>query len=320
MAAIYEPHDGPGSLWSASRSLLRWVPITLDDDEEVLVGLVGGDADRRTLAGLMAHVGLNDAGLLVAELDGDGGRYVQLISDDCGVRIESVSDAFLDPGRSLTDEQVGALRRRGFAAPDDNHVNWYRFEDVFSATALADLVLGTLADTHGARAGDVVRVKVALAASSPESVRRTTDEGVALDFEAPNVAHVAEALALRMQESIDVVGIDRLFTTLEQPRWPYYAHLGSNLDGGLLTEVSGNFHLNPDDCLDDDQDKRLRALGWNPPVEDPSDAPETQTPNYTRVWPAPFDLRAACWHVALTLAAIYGLDPEDPILVDVALL
>lgn len=159
-----------------------------------------------------------------------------------------------------------------------------------------------------------------MAASSPDSVRGTTNEALALDVEAPDVAHVGEALALRMQESIDVVGIDRLFATLEQPRWPYYALLGSNFDGGLLTEVSGNFHLNPDYHLDDDQDKRLRALGWNPPAEGPSDDPQIPAPNYTRAWPAPFDLRAACWHVALTLVAVYGLDTEDPILVDVALL
>lgn len=32
------------------------------------------------------------------------------------------------------------------------------------------------------------------------------------------------------------------------------------------------------------------------------------------VWPAPFDFDAACWHVALTLAAVYGLQPDEPVL------
>lgn len=318
LAAIHEPSDGPEYLWNAGLSLLCEVPLTTDDDEEAIVALAGGDADRRKLAGLIAHVGLNRPSLLVAELDNGSGRYVQMISDDDALLIESVSDVFLEAGQHITAEQADALRRCGFEAPDDDNVNWY-CRDGYSVSGLADLLLATLFEVHGGRPGDVVRVHVALAANHPSSNTDTNTAAVALDLEHPNVVALAEALAERMKESIDLLGVDRIWASLEQPGWPYFAHLGSNMDDGLFTEVTGNFYLDDEHQLDEDQDNRLRVLGWGIPVDDPSDDYEIQPRNYTRVWPAPFDLHAACWHVAVTLAAVYGLDPTEPVLVEVRL-
>ncbi|HUP70669.1 MAG TPA: hypothetical protein VM142_12770 [Acidimicrobiales bacterium] len=241
-----------------------------------------------------------------------------MISDDDDLLVESVSDVFLEEDQHITVEQADALRRCGFEAPDDDHMNWYRREE-YSVSGLADLLLATMFEAHGARPGDVVRVRAALAASHPSSNTDTNTSAVPLDLEDPNVVALAEALAERIEESIDLLGVDRIWASLEQPNWPYFAHLGSNMDGGLFTEVAGNFYLDDEDRLDDDQDTRLRVLGWDIPVDDPTDDEEIQPRNYTKVWPAPFDLRAACWHVAVTLAAVYGIDPTEPVLVDVGL-
>jgi hypothetical protein len=104
------------------------------------------------------------------------------------------------------------------------------------------------------------------------------------------------------------LGVDATWATVSQPGFPAFAHLGSNLDGSLFTEVAGDIHL--EDELTDEQRGRLRALGWSDPVEGGGlgDA------NHTRVWTAPFDLDAACWHAVLTLVAVYGLDPGEPVL------
>ena len=80
------------------------------------------------------------------------------------------------------------------------------------------------------------------------------------------------------------------------------------------------FYLDGDDRLDGHKVAELRALGWNDPVMDSTDDPQVQPGNHTRIWPAPFDLDTACWHVALTPAAIYGLQPDEPVLVEMGLL
>ncbi len=124
---------------------------------------------------------------------------------------------------------------------------------------------------------------------------------------------IASALAERLRGWIDQFGVDSLWATVHQPASPYFAHLGSNLDGGLYTEVVGDESLDPADRLSDVHRARLRALRWT----DPSGPVDEGLANHSRVWPAPFDLDAACWHVVLTLLSVYGLDLDEPIFVTV---
>jgi hypothetical protein len=319
-AAIHEPGGGPEPLWDSAVDVLRRVLLDGDDSDQVVVVLAGGDADRRVMAGLVAHAGLNPPAVLVVEVDDGRGRYVQLMSQGArsGAVVESVGDDFLDASHPITDVQRQALAERGFRPPGNDHVNWRRYQEGFSVSELADLVLGTLAEVHGAGPGNDVRITLALAAAHPDSSQEMLDLPV-LDLETPTVPALARALAARLRESIDVVGIDRIWATVAQPGLPYFAHLGSNGDGGLFTEVTGNFYLD-DDRLNGRQLAELRALGWDDPVDDPSDDPEIQPRNHIRIWPAPFDLETACWFVALTLAAVYGLDSGEPVLVEVGLL
>ena len=193
-AALHEPSGGPEPLWDAALELLRWVPLDGDHRDEVVVTLAGGEADRRAVAGLIAHVGLNHPAILVVEVGDGRRRYVQLSSTDnprLGTIVESVSDHYLDASHPMTDAQRHALVERGFSPPDIDHVNWHRYQDGFSVSGLADLVLATLAEAHGVVPGDDVRVSLALAAVHPDSSQEMLGLPV-LDLETPACRRWAE--------------------------------------------------------------------------------------------------------------------------------
>lgn len=313
-----EPADGPEPLWREVMDLLRRLPLGEIGDEEVIVTLAGADADRRAIAGLVAHVAVHAPALLVAEVAARPGRYVQVLIDaDDRAYLESVSDAFLDDGDALDDEARHALLALGFEPPDDDHLNWHCASPV-SVSRLGDILHNTLVSVHGALAGDDVSVTLDRAANHPDNVA-AGDDPAALDLDDPSLPALAAALAARLADSIDVVGVDRIWATVNQPGWAYFAHLGSNMDGGLFTEVAGNSCLDPENHLDARRLARLRALGWEDPTDDSSDDAGNQPRNHTRIWPAPFDLHTACWHVALTLLAVYGLDLDEPVFVEVGL-
>ena len=139
----------------------------------------------------------------------------------------------------------------------------------------------------------------------------TTHNPSHLDLVEPTIDGVAAALAARLRDGIDTVGLDRLWVTVGQQHAPYVAHLGSNLDGQLFTEVTGDFYLDDDEQLDATQLAQLRALGWDDPIDDDSDDEELQPRNHTRIWPAPVDVDTATWHVVLTLVTVYGLEVDE---------
>jgi hypothetical protein len=322
-AAVQGPVRGYEPLCEAVLGLLLAVPIESDQAETVVVTLAGGDADRRAIARLVGHVRLSAPAVLVAEADDDRGRYVELVVADRprpSVVVESVGDGELEPSATINDAQRRALGERRFLPPDDDHVSWRRDGEGSSAIELADLLLETLAEVHGAGPGADVKVTVAgVTALDAESAHEVPDDPPALDLEEPTVPALAGALATRLRESIDVVGVDRIWASVSQPGSPYFANLGSNMDGGLFTEVTGNFYLDEEDHLDGEQIAQVQALGWDDPLDDPSDDEDLQPRNHTRIWPVPLDLDTACWHVAVTLVTVYGFDLEEPVLVEVGL-
>jgi hypothetical protein len=322
-ATVQGPVRGYEPLCEAVVGVLLAVPIESDQAETVVVTLAGGDADRRAMAGLVGHVSLSAPAVLLAEVDDDRRRYVQLVVGDRlrpSAVVESVGDGELEPSATISDAQRRALVERRFLPPDDDHVSWRRTEEGSSAIELADLLLETLAEVHGAGPGADVKVTVVgVAAPDAQSAHEVLDDPPALDLEEPTVPALAGALATRLRESIDVVGVDRIWAGVSQPGSPYFANLGSNMDGDLFTEVAGNFYLDDDDHLDGAQIAQLQAIGWDDPLDDPSDDEDLQPRNHTRIWPAPLDLDTACWHVALTLVTVYGLDLDEPVLAEVGL-
>lgn len=99
-AAVQGPVRGYEPLWEAIIGVLLKVPIESDQAETVVVTLAGGDADRRAMAGLVRHVRLSAPAVLLAEVDDDRGRYVQLAVADRprpSVVVESVGMASWSP-------------------------------------------------------------------------------------------------------------------------------------------------------------------------------------------------------------------------------
>ena len=319
-AAVHEPDVGPEPLWNAALRVLAPLPVDAGTDRPLI--LSGNEADRRAMAGALTQVRLNQPAFLTAKVDDGRGRYIQLMFDDAGmgcVLLESVGDDFLEEADAYTDAEHDALKRLGFAPPDDEHLNWNADDDDVSVTHLADVVLSVLAEVHGAQPGDAIRLSVALASHHPANELDSSDHPAVLAVDSPDVESIAEALASRLGEAIDTIGVDQLWVTVSQPGSAYFAHLGSNGDGALFTEVTGDFYLDLPDRLSDRRRGHLRALGWEDPIDDDSGDEDLQPRNHTRVWPAPFDVEAAAWHVVLTLVAVYDVDPDKPVLAEVDL-
>lgn len=221
-----------------------------------------------------------------------------------------MADAFLPPCGQLAADELAALAELGFAAPDVDELSWWLDTDG-SLLEIAALLLRTLRRVHGVDDGDTIVLSIALAALHPSSTPVVDPSALDAGGE-QTIDALARSLAARLRDGIATVGLDALWVTVAQEGVPYVAHLGSNLDGRLFTEVTGNFYLDDDERLDESQRARLRALGWDDPVDDDSDDEELQPRNHTRIWPSPVDVDAAAWHVVLTLASVYGLDTDEP--------
>lgn len=309
LAALHESPEGSEPLWSEARELLRRLPLGYAGDDELVLADAFGRG-RAMIAGLVAHAGWQAPAFVVLSTDDGRNRFVQLRVDDDGVVLESPSDPFLGGDDGLTGVEVAALEALGFQPPDGAHSLWWSVVDA-SAGEVAELVLATFAQVHGATGDDALEVTIAHAPDHPAN--EPEQHPAALDVDHGCLPDVAAALADRLRGWIDELGVDSVWATVHQPSSPYFAHLGSNLDGSLYTEVVGNELLAVDERLDERQRAQLRALGWGDPVGPAAEG----LANHERVWPAPFDLDAACWHVVLTLLSVYGFDLDDPVLVTV---
>jgi hypothetical protein len=234
----------------------------------------------------------------VLTVDDGSERYVQALVEGGTVHVESAAEEYLAPDQQLSPAERRALTRLGFQPPDGSTLNWWQDLPGGSVSEATDLLVATLREVHGA-ADLGVTATIARAAHHPANLEHA-DDPAAIDFDTPTVPSLADALTERLGGWMECLGVDAVWATVDQPGWPHFAHLGSNLDGSLYTEVSG-------DELSPDERTRLHALGW--------DDADAETEMHPRVWPAPFDLAVACWHVALTLVAVHGLQLDEPILV-----
>ena len=134
-----EPTDGPLAA-VAEEALVLW-SVTFDELAMELAGLVANLlADHRTF--------------LVIEHAGRATRYVQLLTYDRGLLVESVSDDYLEPGDQLTAADQGRLAELGFAPPAAEGLagspNWsIEFDTPVDVHRVAQLLVRTLVDVHG---------------------------------------------------------------------------------------------------------------------------------------------------------------------------
>jgi type III secretion system-like peptide-binding chaperone len=104
-------------------------------------------------------------------------RYVQgLTRPDCRLWLESVSNA--SQGNSCQANRLDAddereLARLGWHAPDRRSPNWYRELDVRRGPAAlaAELLVRTLAEVHGTKAGTPITVVIGRAVGRPDRRR-----------------------------------------------------------------------------------------------------------------------------------------------------
>lgn len=89
----------------------------------------------------------------------------------------------------------------------------------------------------------------------------------------------------------------------------------------MFTEVTGNFYLDDDDDRLNGQQVARASRSW---VERPAGRTPTTTrrssPATTPQSGRGLSTSTPPWHVALTLAVVYGLQPDEPVLVEVGLL
>lgn len=93
--------------------------------------------------------------------------------------------------------------------------------------------------------------------------------------------------------------------------FPYYVQFGLGVEGDAYAEaVSNDFIKDATATLDDEQDRRLRTLGWRSPDE--LDGKPVRRPrNYWRRWPGPAPLLEVATIGVVTLADVYSVRPAE---------
>ena len=314
LAALLEPRPGTDALWGLSRRLLSALPAA---DEATVGGHDVGEAGWVELAGLVAHAGWRRIAAVSIAADDGADRWVRVVFDRA-THVECVSDTFLPPDEHLSEAQRAALGALGLREPDEEHVHWWQTTQERPVAELVTQLRDLAERVHGLGPGDAVVVSIGEPKGHPDLLDPEDDPAV-LDIERRTVPLAAAALAERLRLGIEAVGIDALWLSVRQDISGWYAHITSDRNGGLAIDVAGEPGPELEDRLSDTQKEQLRVLGWRDP--EPG-LPEDQAgrDDFTRTWPPPFDVDLACWHLMVTIAAVYGLDPDEPIRASVSFL
>ena len=152
--AADDDHGAP--LERLARAVLRRPLVGLSTprlaDEDPDVWSVSFDELRLELAGLLANMVADHRTFLIAACEGRTNRFVQALTFDADLHVESVEDQFLPDDEQLTDTEGARLAALGWEPPsaDAGRVNWQvRCDEPVDVHAVADLLLATLIDVHG---------------------------------------------------------------------------------------------------------------------------------------------------------------------------
>ncbi len=314
LAALLEPRPGTDALWRLSRQLLSALPAS---DEAIVGGHDVGEVGWVELAGLVAHASWRRIAAVSIAADDGADRWVRVVFDRA-THVECVSDTFLPPGEHLSEEQRARLGELGLCEPDEDHLHWWHTTPERPVAELVTQLQDVAGLVHGLLPGDAVVVFIGRPKGHPDLLDLEDDPAV-LDIERQTVPLAAAALAERLRLGIEAVGIDALWLSVHQDICGWYAHITSDSNGTLVIDVAGDPGPEEGARLSDSQKEQLRVLGWSDPAPgQPEDRPGRD--DFTRAWPPPLDIDLACWHLMVTIASVYGLDPDEPIRASVSFL
>jgi hypothetical protein len=108
------------------------------------------DELRFELTGLLANMLVDHRTYLILANAECENRFVQSLTFDRGLHVESVGDHFLSGDEKLTDTEKARLEALGWSHPDGEPPNWHRsWDESVNVHAVADLLVDTLVDVHG---------------------------------------------------------------------------------------------------------------------------------------------------------------------------
>ena len=307
--AVTTPRPGADELLALAGSLLDFEAVV--GSTEVAVDIADHASLRAWVAGTLAHVDAQPPAFAVFEVVGAEDHFVHVaVHGDGAPRIESVgaTDASLDD--ELDAPTTRALEALGFRASAGcgGAPTWQRTCDQPRLVELADLVADVLRIVHGVGAGATLRAVVdafdlpsAVEASDPGPASSPAVQACRpvlpgwLLAEAPTVAAMAEALADRVAELGEVVGLAQLQVVVHRGGTdaPPLAHIVGE-PGALVVALA---------VPDRRAAVRLDALGWDVDGEPPTASCR---------WPAE-QAADACWHLVTAAVAALDLRWDQPL-------
>jgi hypothetical protein len=152
--ALEADSDAGQDLERAARGVLRLdlpgltAPSLVAEQPELWA--VTLDELRFELAGVLANMLVDHRTYLILANAERENRFVQSLTFDRGLHVESVGDHFLSGDEKLTDNEKARLATLGWSSPDGEPPNWYRdWDESVNVHAVADLLIDTLVDVHG---------------------------------------------------------------------------------------------------------------------------------------------------------------------------
>jgi hypothetical protein len=143
------------------------------------------------VAGVLTHLQVQAPAFVAFEVAGTTNRYVQAYVDDADVRVESVSNRYLEHGERLTRAEAAGLAAAGLHPPTEESPNWYLELPAVPVAAVAGLLVRLL-EVHdpGLRRGFRVR-----AVADERSVEEAVPESSPAGGEEPEPGSIVEGIA-----------------------------------------------------------------------------------------------------------------------------
>jgi len=322
LGACAGTHPAAPALWAAGWEVLLTVSLADIPGTRVRTPRTPADAEVE-VAGVVAHVQALAPAFVAFEVAGTTNRYVQAYADDAILRVESVSNRYLERSERLTRAESAAVADAGLHAPTEEAPNWYVDLASVPPAVAAGLVVRLL-QVHdpGLRRGFRVRAVADDRADDEPAARLTAPPDEDVDPDAgtlvegiagpmlvvaaaePEVEAHAHALAGLVQPWVGAVGWGGVVVVVDQAGCPFAAEIaptGGDPVARLLPYVAA-----PPDI-----ESALHDLGW-------SLAEESEPPWWLRRFPASADPMEVLELVVETLHGVCGLRLDRRVLLQVA--